>query len=963
MLTWLNQRAIGQQILFLLLLIFIPCFAILAWFLATDLESETNEAHEKIRIFTSNTAAIIERDLKQNETLLLQMSSLASVRAMDRENCDTSLNVLGKMQAEYVHLAMIDQAGKLSCSFHLTPPSQNLIDHEKTLRNANPNAQLITSGALFDKDNNRWVALKSYPVLHETEARRVGVVILVLDLVILSQEIFNNTPEMALTGVVDQQQVLLLRSKQASHFIGRPMPSIVQEAILKNYGGILRTTSLDGVEYLTSQKHIPGSNWVVLAGLPEDLVFAEHQRVVRASLFIILPAFFLTISLAWWVGRKITAPISTLANTAQAIASGDRTSRAPCNGPVEIVAVAKQLNQILDLRDEHEASLVSAVAFSRTILNSMNAEIAVLNFVGEIIMLNDAWQACQSSSATDASALAVHSQIGQNYLEENAKLAANNRHAQKFNLGVHKVLSGEQAVFYYEYPAQTKQQRWFQFKVTPHNYEAGGVVIFHSDISERKQSEVALRQSQELLDNIINSTPSTIFALDSEHRFTMLNDATAKFFGIPKAEVLGKSLAEVFPPSTVERFKLANEKILHDGEVFFGEEIVTLKDGDNDRLMITSKFPLRDMHGKITGIAGVATDITEFHAAREALRKREAQNQALISAIPDTIFINKRDGQYLKCYNGKTDTLLLSPEHFLLKKIPEVLPSEIATICMQGIHSAIEQQTRQEVNYTLKLDEQERHYEARIVPFGEDTALSIVRDVTAHKEVEIALLASVKEKMGLLNEVHHRVKNNLQIVFSLLRLEAGRSNTAETKAILTDMQNRIGAMALLHESLYMHGAYTSVNLNEYLQQLANQIFSASVIEPNAISLQFSMDTVRVSMDQATPCGLLVNELLTNCLQHAFPDGRSGQVALGLRKISDDGMLCLSIADNGIGIAAEIFQMKRKSLGMQLVHDLARQLKGTLECQTTNGTSYQIRFKADETNNRAVHTSQSQTPQT
>jgi hypothetical protein len=117
MLTWLNQRAIGQQILFLVLLIIVPTVAILAWFLTTDLQNEVDEAHAKIRILTSNTAAVIERDLHQNELLLTQMVTLPSVQMMNRESCDPSLQVLGRLQAEYKHLAMIDAGGKLVCSF------------------------------------------------------------------------------------------------------------------------------------------------------------------------------------------------------------------------------------------------------------------------------------------------------------------------------------------------------------------------------------------------------------------------------------------------------------------------------------------------------------------------------------------------------------------------------------------------------------------------------------------------------------------------------------------------------------------------------------------------------------------------------------------------------------------------------------------------------------------------------
>ncbi|MFY8044495.1 MAG: sensor histidine kinase, partial [Rhodoferax sp.] len=157
------------------------------------------------------------------------------------------------------------------------------------------------------------------------------------------------------------------------------------------------------------------------------------------------------------------------------------------------------------------------------------------------------------------------------------------------------------------------------------------------------------------------------------------------------------------------------------------------------------------------------------------------------------------------------------------------------------------------------------------------------QDITERKQNELLKAATLAEKTALLNEVHHRVKNNLQVISSLLRLEAARvgPNGSNTKTVLTDMQGRVRSMALLHESLYRTGVIASVDLGAYLRQLAQQSFRAFTLDHSQVRLELDLAVVHLGMDQALPCGLLVNELLSNAIKHGFPGGRSGVVRVEL----------------------------------------------------------------------------------
>jgi PAS domain S-box-containing protein len=237
-------------------------------------------------------------------------------------------------------------------------------------------------------------------------------------------------------------------------------------------------------------------------------------------------------------------------------------------------------------------------------------------------------------------------------------------------------------------------------------------------------------------------------------------------------------------------------------------------------------------------------------------------------------------------------------------------------------------------------------------PDGSIYALcGISTDISEIRHTQEALQASLKEKVALLNEVHHRVKNNLQVITSLLRLEARRSNQPDTKTVLTEMQGRIRSMALLHESLYRSGIFASVELGTYLRQLATQAFRAQSSINGSIQLQLDLNPVQVSMDQATPCGLLVNELISNCLKHGFPDNRQGDVRIALQTLAGTTggatRVRLCVSDTGIGLSADFESRRGNSLGLQLVSDLTQQLGGCLEIGPGPGAAFTVTFTVAE----------------
>ena len=221
--------------------------------------------------------------------------------------------------------------------------------------------------------------------------------------------------------------------------------------------------------------------------------------------------------------------------------------------------------------------------------------------------------------------------------------------------------------------------------------------------------------------------------------------------------------------------------------------------------------------------------------------------------------------------------------------------------------------------------------------------LSIVSYLAIHRvRAEKQIKKSLREKEVLLREIHHRVKNNMQVIASILSLQSGQTRDEKTLSMLRESENRIKSMALVHEKLYLSPALSSVNFADYVESLALHLSQALNIDPDRITIVSHVTDISFEIETAIPCGLLVNELITNCLNHAFPEGRKGEVAVDLCQ-NPDLTLTLTISDNGIGFPEDIDPLRLETFGMQLICILTEQLDGTLEIVREGGTTFRITF--------------------
>ncbi|MGE3805155.1 MAG: histidine kinase dimerization/phosphoacceptor domain -containing protein [Gemmataceae bacterium] len=225
-----------------------------------------------------------------------------------------------------------------------------------------------------------------------------------------------------------------------------------------------------------------------------------------------------------------------------------------------------------------------------------------------------------------------------------------------------------------------------------------------------------------------------------------------------------------------------------------------------------------------------------------------------------------------------------------------------------------------------------------------------LRDLTERKQAELRLKNTLVEKELLLQEVRHRVKNNLQVIISLLGLQAEQLVDESTRKLFRDTENRVRSMALTHEMLYAAPDLGKIDVAEYLRTLTGQLAHSLALEAQGITLDTQVDEVYLSVDTAIPCGLIVNELVSNALKHAFAKGSAGKVRVQLRAQGPrEYELCVS--DTGRGLPGPVDFRQVRSLGLQLVATLAEQLRGTIAAEAGNGTTFRVRFHEVEARRR------------
>jgi PAS domain S-box-containing protein len=463
------------------------------------------------------------------------------------------------------------------------------------------------------------------------------------------------------------------------------------------------------------------------------------------------------------------------------------------------------------------------------------------------------------------------------------------------------------------------------------------------DISERKQAEEKLL----LFRNLINQSNEAIFVNDPETgRILDINNKGCSNLGYMREELLNMKVSDFEVNLHDDLSWKEYIKVLKTKGYLILEGRHRRKDGTTFPVEVNVSFIVLK---KNSYMFAVVRDITERKKAEERLQASENKYRILLENLPQKIFCKDTKSVYISCNNNFARDLNINPEDIAGKSDFDFFPKELAEkyrqddkrIMVSGKTEAIEEKYIQDGHERIV------HTVKTPVKDGEGNIaylLGIFWDITERKRAEEQIMQSLNEKEILLREIHHRVKNNLQIVSSLLAHQSQYTQDKNVIDTLTESQNRIMSMSLVHEKLYQSKNLAKIDINDYINDLICNIVQTYEVNGSKITLKMNIENIPLNIDFAIPCGLIINELITNSLKYAFSDRREGEVKVAFRSI-DENMLELEVSDNGIGIPKDLDFRKTESLGLHLVTTLAEnQLHGEINLNRSKGTEFKIKFR-------------------
>jgi PAS domain S-box-containing protein len=476
------------------------------------------------------------------------------------------------------------------------------------------------------------------------------------------------------------------------------------------------------------------------------------------------------------------------------------------------------------------------------------------------------------------------------------------------------------------------------------------------DITEHKKAEEKIQT----LANAVESSNDAIITLSLDGIITSWNKAAEQIYGYPVEEILGKEMSMLEPDDCKGEIKRFSEKIKQGENVQHYESIRIKKDGTIINISVVLS-PVYDVLGKLVAISAIVRDITEHIKAEEALRESEARLRQFYESDMIGVFYYNLDGSIVDANDTLLEIIGYTREDLQTGRVrwDKITPLEyrhlgkvLAELRSTGVNKPYEKEyirkngSRVPVIVGVATFDQVRN-----------EGIAFVLDITDKKKAEKAL---ANLEIARKKEIHHRIKNNLQVISSLLDLQADKFDSPKVIEAFRESQNRVISMALIHEELYKGEKTDTLDFSTYIRELAENLFKTYSLSSKKIHLTMDLEeNAFFDMDVAVPLGIIVNELVSNALKHAFLGKDSGEIQIKLHRQRNEenkkngiksNNFILTVSDNGVGISRDLDIKDLESLGIQLITTLVDQLDGELELKNGNGTEFSIRFTIKEENN-------------
>lgn len=485
-------------------------------------------------------------------------------------------------------------------------------------------------------------------------------------------------------------------------------------------------------------------------------------------------------------------------------------------------------------------------------------------------------------------------------------------------------------------------------KAEKENIQMDPATVHFSEFKELAQSANKLldkrtqaEQNLQLYKEIFFNSSDSIEIIKPDFTFYDQNPSHRELFGYSNEELESKTPAIYMGDENFNEMKYA----LLEYEFYRDEQYMKTAHGQKVFVDI-SAFPIYDLDKNILFYAAMKRDNTERKRVIDALEKSEEKYRNLIETMEEGIGIV--DTQETIIFANRAASLIFDIPHvdligMNLKDI--ILEEDYDQILFQTQRRKLGNRDRYEVRIQT-LDNEIRTLLVTAIPLFEDGeytgAFAVFADISDIKKSQHEIEKSLKEKVIMLREIHHRVKNNMQIIISLLNLQTMYIEDEKIIDRFKIIENRIRSMAIIHEKLYESDNFVDIDLGQYINELVDMLCISTGLPEEKITFSINTESIKLDLNRAVPCGLMCNEILTNIFKHAFPEDKKGNVSINLRLLEND-KIELIIQDNGVGFKGDLKKAEQGSLGLQLIRDLVSQLGGSLQIENKKGFKYTIVF--------------------
>ena len=442
--------------------------------------------------------------------------------------------------------------------------------------------------------------------------------------------------------------------------------------------------------------------------------------------------------------------------------------------------------------------------------------------------------------------------------------------------------------------------------------------------------------------------------LDRDLRYRRINQALAAFNGVPVEAAIGRTVAEVLPAVYPEIAPLLARVL--DGEA--QEDLKVLAEVPSlpgrPSEWRASYLPIRSATGGVIGVLVKTVNVTLQHASQRALAASEARLRSLFEQAPEGMTLVDAEGRMLLVNRNMGELFACTPEQLVGQHVNMLLPEARRGTHRSDMGNYLRAPTKRVMAErrkltALRVDGSEFPVEVALNPIpGREPPeiLATVVDITDRLASQAAMEASLHEKTMLLNEVHHRVKNNLQIVASLLDIQS-RSAEGAARDVLRDSRSRVGVIAMTHQLLYEGSNFSGLEFGPYLNKLVQLLKQTYQREKTSVDvvLEAPVQGMRIETQKAIPCGLIVNELVVNAFKHAFPDRAAGTVRV--LAALEGRQAVLQVGDDGVGLPVGFDPASVRSMGYQLIYMLAQQVGARVDVLSGPGTCLRFTFEIEE----------------